>query len=203
MPPTSAPAPLSDRDPNKPSNPKQQGTKRKSDNATSGEQRPSKTAKRATSKKADSDALLDTGDVTLPGEDTASVPVYDTCGEIRRKMRAILAKGVSQAALARTLSKMYPGSQGQVSPRNLGTFLKQKQRMHGNTSPAFYAGYVFFEKQRIKNGKPKTKTRQEMEEAHGKTGVNTDWSFKGGYLTLFKNEQAYPDKYGRMQITKR
>ncbi|CAH0029125.1 unnamed protein product [Clonostachys rhizophaga] len=202
MPATSAPTPLSDRDPNKPSNPAQQGTKRKPDSTTSGEQRPNKTAKHTKSKKADIDALLDTGDVTLPGEDTGSVPVYDTCGEIRRKIRALLAKGVSQAALSRTLSKMLPGSQGQVSSRNIGTFMKQKHLMDGNTSPAFYAGYVFFEKQRIKNGKPKTKTRQEMEEAHGKTGVDLDWSFKGGSLTLFRNERAHVDKFGRIQITK-
>ncbi|CAI6096463.1 unnamed protein product [Clonostachys chloroleuca] len=181
--------------PNKPSNPTQQGTKRKSNSTTSGEQRPNKTVKHTGSKKADINALLDTGDVTLPGEDTGSVPVYDTCGEIRRKIRALLAKGVSQAALSRALSKMLPGSQGQVSSRNLGTFMKQKHLMDGNTSPAFYAGYVFFEKQRIKNGKPKTKTRQEMEEAHGKTGVNLDWSFKGGSLTLFRNERVHVDKY--------
>jgi hypothetical protein len=42
--------------------------------------------------------------------------------------------------------------------------------LEGNTSGIFYGAYVYFEKLRIKEGKSKSKKRQEMEETHGKSG---------------------------------
>jgi hypothetical protein len=42
--------------------------------------------------------------------------------------------------------------------------------LEGNTSGVFYGTYVYFEKLRIKEGKPKSKKRQQMEELHAKSG---------------------------------
>lgn len=60
--------------------------------------------------------LLDTGggDIVLPREEEGRTPVYMTCDEVRRSMRALIAKGISQAALARALSGMFPADSGKV-----------------------------------------------------------------------------------------
>jgi hypothetical protein len=36
----------------------------------------------------------------------------------------------------------------------------------GNTNPVFYAGYVFFEKERVAKGEPKSEKRIKMEEVY-------------------------------------
>ena len=43
------------------------------------------------------------------------------------------------------------------------TFLNKHDPIHGAESAVFYASYVFFEKLRVKLGKPKSKKRLEME----------------------------------------
>lgn len=162
-----------------------------------------KGSKAGADKEKDQAALLDCGDVELPGEDTADVSVFDTCDEVRKKFRALLAKGVTQAALCRTLTKMYPEDSGMtVSASNLSTFLGNKGPLGGNTSKAFYAGYVFFEKQRIKNGKPKTKFREEMEDVHGPCGVDVEHSSTQPLL-CHESSIPYIDRYGKMGIAKR
>lgn len=150
------------------------------------------------------DALLDTGDVTLPGEANRKVPVFDTCNDIRRKIRALLgAQGVQQAALIRALNKGLPDDGGKtINNMNMRTFMNQSGIMDGNTSTVFYAAYLFFERQRIKQGKPKSAFREGMEKAHGKDGVDVEHNHKNG-IYLLGNESAHLDKYGVLQITTR
>lgn len=146
--------------------------------------------------------LLDTGggDIVLPREEEGRTPVYMTCDEVRRSMRALLAKGVSQAALARALSGMFPADSGKVVPTsNLRYFLEQKGPSRGNTTAAFYAGYCFFEKQRIKNGKPKSAFRKEMEEQHGAEGVDTVHG-ANTYYAVSGNTRPIVDKYAKLRL---
>lgn len=153
--------------------------------------------KAAAAKAAD---LFDVAGVTLPREAQQAVPVYDTCDEVRKKTRAFLAKdGVTQAAFVREISKTFTDGTTSVSPANLRYFMGRKGPLDGNTNVSFYAGYVFFEKQRLKANKPKTKFREEMEKAHGPKGVDTEHS-PNGYITLLDGESAHIDKYGKCQI---
>ncbi|KAI2470195.1 hypothetical protein F4781DRAFT_430611 [Annulohypoxylon bovei var. microspora] len=157
---------------------------------------PPKKAKKA--KKGEGKKVLDVGDIELEGEDTQEVPVYDTCDEIRKKIRALLRKpDVSQAAFCQAISKGFPEGGRKVQSRQLNAFLGKKGSMSGNTSPVFYGTYVFLEKQRVKDGKAKSEMRREMENIHP-NGVNTSepedrWICRG-------NERPFHDQYGRVRF---
>ncbi|KAI8964471.1 hypothetical protein F5Y11DRAFT_86999 [Daldinia sp. FL1419] len=140
---------------------------------------------------------LDVGHIKLDGEDTQSVPVYDTCDEVRKKIRAFLRNpNITQAAFCRTIAKSFP-EEKQIQSRQLSSFLEKKGPMSGNTSSVFYGAYVFFEKLRIKEGKPKSKIRQEMEKIHP-SGVNTtDLEL---WWTCRYNERPVYDRYGRVHF---
>ncbi|KAI5462129.1 hypothetical protein BGZ63DRAFT_383056 [Mariannaea sp. PMI_226] len=147
--------------------------------------------------------LFDVEGVTLDGEDSSSVPIYDTCDEVRKKIRAFLAKdGVTQAAFVREISKTFPAGTESVSPANMRYFLGRKGTAEGNTNAAYYAAYVFFEKKRIKAGKPKTKFREEMEEVHDVWGVDTKQSSRAP-IFMSTSSTAFYDKYGKLRIVSR
>ncbi|KAK8098167.1 uncharacterized protein PG998_013653 [Apiospora kogelbergensis] len=158
---------------------------------------------------------IDTGDVKLDGEDEGEVPVYDTCDELRKKVRAFLKKDcVTQAALCRGISACLPGDQV-VQARQLTTFMGKSGPTRGNNSPIFYGGYVFFEKLRIKDEKPKTKFRLEMEDIYGpgrggkkksgshrrdnKPGMETKVDLSGPMI-MRDNERLTEDKHGQQEI---
>jgi hypothetical protein len=152
------------------------------------------------SRKEAQEKLLDTSGVELGGEDDMGVPVFDTCDEIRKKIRALLAKGVSQAAFARTLAAMYPeGSGKNVSSANVSYFLGQKGALSGNTSTTLYAAYVFFEKRRIKEGKPKSGFREDMEEIHGPRGVDRESNVHQPVFCR-AGEVPYVNRYGKFDF---
>jgi hypothetical protein len=120
---------------------------------------------------------IDISDVVLPGEEDDDVAVFDTCDEVRRKINAHLKKpGVTQAQFCRDihaqLGPTRPDKPFQSS--QLARFRNIKGALMGAKSPIFYGAYVFFEKQRIKTGKPKTKHRLEMEEQWGPEGMRRD-----------------------------
>lgn len=104
------------------------------------------------------------GDIMLEDEEENEVPVYDSCDEIRKKIRAYLAKTLmSQAQFSREMGKMVHPNKASVS--GLAAFLGKKGPAAGNTTQVFYCSYVFFEKMRIRDGKPKTEHRLGMEDA--------------------------------------
>lgn len=108
----------------------------------------------------------DISDVHLPGEEDDLVPVYDSCDEIRKKIAAYLRKPeVTQAQFCRDLHAQLhsPSKPAKIQSGQLDRFRNNKGPNAGNTSSVFYAAYVFFEKIRIKEGKPKNKHRQDME----------------------------------------
>ncbi|KAB5554834.1 hypothetical protein GE09DRAFT_1222304 [Coniochaeta sp. 2T2.1] len=143
-------------------------------------------------------ALLDVSGVDLPGEASGSVPVFDTCDEVRRKIRAFVSKdGVTQAALVRALNTCLPPGRN-VSPTTMTRFLGQRGPRMGNTSAPYYAAYVF-EKRRIKDGKPKSKHRVEMEGVHGAEGMDLEHGGNARFL-CFWNERPYVDKYGSIRV---
>ncbi|CEF73005.1 hypothetical protein FGSG_00956 [Fusarium graminearum PH-1] len=147
------------------------------------------------------DKLLNVSSVDpLPGEAQGTVAVYDTCNEIRKKIRALLAKeGMTQAAFIRALNKNLPEDGQNVSPANLRYFMGCKDVRGGNTNIAFYAAYIFFEKRCIQDGKPKSKFREEMEKAWGSKGFDTEHGGNQQY-TCFAGERPVIDKYGKIDF---
>jgi hypothetical protein len=161
----------------------------------------SKKAKTAKEAKKEAEALLDVAGIALPGEaEGHEISVYDTPDELRKKIRAFLKRdGITQAALCRAFAKQLPGGDDRtVYARSFSTFMGQKSVMGGNISAVFYAGYVFFEKLRLKQGKPKSAFRQEMEEIHGARGVDVEHNANGG-IWVPADGYAYYDKYGQLK----
>ncbi|KLP15540.1 uncharacterized protein LW94_6827 [Fusarium fujikuroi] len=158
-----------------------------------------KKAKTAASAKA-LEEILDVSNVDpLPGEADGTVPVYDTCDEIRKKIRPILAKeGMTQAAFIRALNKNLPEGKS-VSPANMRYFMGRKGVHDGNTNITFYAAYVFFEKKRIQAGKPKTQFRQKMEKAWGNKGFDIEHGANQQY-TCFAGEEPVVDEFGKIDF---
>lgn len=128
--------------------------------------------KAKTSSAAASAPATDISNVSLPGEESGGVEVYDSCDEIRKKINAHLVKpGVTQAGFCRDLTaQLKTGTK--IQSKQLSDFRSKKGPSMGNTSSVFYAAYVYFEKLRLAENKPKSKHRKEMEAA---------WAGRGGF----------------------
>ncbi len=121
-------------------------------------------------KREDEVKQSDVSAIRLDGEDTVSVEVYDSCNEIRKKIRAHLTQpSVTQAGFLREIAKTYPDGR-KIQSKVLNDFLGKRGIFAGNTSAVYYSSYVFFEKMRIRDGKPKSKHRTEMETAYKDEG---------------------------------
>lgn len=155
-----------------------------------------KTAGNTGSKRSDA---LDVEGITLEGEENGQVSVYDTCDETRKKIHVLLRKdGITQAALLREIAKCFPAER-KIQSKQLNDFLAKNGAMDGNTSCVFYGSYVLLEKLRVKEGKPKSDFRLEMEKLYGKSGVDLITP-QNRPLFLGPGESAYHDKYGRLHI---
>lgn len=143
---------------------------------------------------------FDVSAIKLDGESTISVPIYDSCDEVRKKIRAYLREpGVTQAAFLREIAKTYP-EEKKIQSKVLNDFLGKKGPSAGNTSSTYYAAYVFFEKLRIRDGKPKSKHREEMEKQWASEGgVDTKTPSSRGYF-CFGDERPVEDKYGKVSF---
>ncbi|KAH0390073.1 hypothetical protein KCU89_g15999, partial [Aureobasidium melanogenum] len=89
--------------------------------------------------------------------------------------------GVTQAQFGRDLLAQFHTDKGPkgISASQMQSFRGKKGPDAGNTSSVFYSAYVFFEKMRIKQGKPKSQKRKEMEEVWGPNGFDTENANKG------------------------
>lgn len=113
-------------------------------------------------------STADLNSIHLAGEEHDSVPVYETCDVVRRKITAHLnAPGVTQAQFCRDLyAQLNRPSCRSIQSKMLNDFRKAKGARAGCTSSVYYAAYVYFEKLRIAEGKPKSKHRLDMEEIY-------------------------------------
>jgi hypothetical protein len=132
----------------------------------------------ATATAASSGAVPDISDIVLPGEENDAVPVFDTCDEIRRKINAHLKKpGVTQAQFCRDVYAQLKGPSRPGKPFQgvqLARFRGMKGPLSGAKSSLYYGAYVFFEKVRIKEGKPKSKHRLDMEKQWDAEGIDRE-----------------------------
>jgi len=105
----------------------------------------------------------------LDGEEADSVPIYDSCDEIRRKIEEHLSAtlGLSATQFCRNLAAqlLAPENEGRnISWGQLASFRKLKGPRTGAKSIVFYVAYVYFEKLRIVRGEAKSEHREIMEE---------------------------------------
>jgi hypothetical protein len=121
----------------------------------------------------------------------------DTCDDVRRKINAHLKKpSVTQAAFLRAASASFHNPPRTLNARQLSAFRSKKGAVNGNTSGIYYGAYVYFEKLRIKEGKPKSKKREEMEEIHAKDGGIDTKNMQDRLLTI-AGDSWHHDAYGR------
>ncbi|KAF1344521.1 hypothetical protein BDV97DRAFT_55961 [Delphinella strobiligena] len=142
-------------------------------------------------------------DVPLQGEESDAVEVFDSCDEIRRKIAAHLRKpGVTRAHFCRDLLAQYHTDKApsQVQSAQLTRFMGYKGADTGNTSCVFYTAYVFFEKERLRDCKPKSKHREEMEKIWAKQGgFNITRGHQRGYYCV-GDSRPVQDQYGRVSF---
>lgn len=146
----------------------------------------------------------------LPGEPEGRVPVYDTCDDVRHKIEAHLRRSdVTPASFARAISTCQGNPENGRNPtpnpvqgRQVTDFLHKGKRgpMSGNTSKAFYAAYVYFEKLRMRDGKPKTKKRLEMEDRYANRGIDRDTVTENVRYSCVEHQAPYVDQYGQVEI---
>ncbi|TVY43941.1 hypothetical protein LOCC1_G005605 [Lachnellula occidentalis] len=142
----------------------------------------------------------DVSGIQLDGEADMAVPVYDSCDEIRKKISAYLREPqVTQAAFLREIAKTYLDGR-KLQSKVLNDFLSKKGASAGNTSAVFYSSYVFFEKMRLRDSKPKSKHRKEMETRHS-DGFQTDR--RRDRVWCMDGEHPYQDAYGGLHFTGR
>ena len=93
----------------------------------------------------------------------------------------------------------YPQGTKRLNANSFGEFLKNKGPTAGSSGAVFYAAYVYFEKLRIKNGKPKDAFRLEMEKVWP-NGFELD-NAANGRLWCGPNERPWVDMYGMVHFS--
>ncbi|KAI0850278.1 hypothetical protein F5Y00DRAFT_233022 [Daldinia vernicosa] len=145
----------------------------------------------------------DISNIHLPGEETDSVPVYNTCDEVRRKINAHLkTPGLTAAQFCRDIYAQLRQPKGKCfQSKQLADFRGKKGANSGCTSPVFYAAYVYFEKKRIAEGKPKSLHRLKMESLWaGRGGFDREHDGRTTYITT-STTPLYMDQYGMIYPT--
>ncbi|WWD10497.1 hypothetical protein V865_008633 [Kwoniella europaea PYCC6329] len=164
-----------------------------------------KTKTKSPSKK-DLEDEYDVSSITLDGEDKpGAIAVYDTCDDVRTKINAHLRKpGVTMAsfnrAIAETYKKQVPSQEVTIQHKQLKDFLEKHGARSGCTSKVFYGSYIYFEKLRIKQNKPKSKKREEMEKMHGKKGLDIKTDQNHMHFWGMEGESFHEDSYGRTNL---
>ncbi|KAE8385438.1 hypothetical protein BDV23DRAFT_164905 [Aspergillus alliaceus] len=148
--------------------------------------------------KLDTEKKYDVSEIHLPGEEEVEVEVYDTCDVVRKKIRAHLREpNVTQASFLREIAKTYPPQmKKKFQNSSLTRFLDLSGPNAGNTNGVFYAAYVFFEKLRIRDGRPKTEFREDMERIWGPEGGFDITSSANRAYICHTSQYVYVDEYG-------
>ncbi|KAI0732278.1 hypothetical protein C8Q72DRAFT_882335 [Fomitopsis betulina] len=98
-------------------------------------------------------------EIVLEGEEDGSVPVYDDCNDIRRKIRAL--QQTPGFKITHWFEKI-----GKINNNSYQRFMKATGPTGGAEDGTYYAAYVYFEKVRIAEGKKKTPKRIHVEDEH-------------------------------------
>lgn len=123
--------------------------------------------------------------MSLPGEESGEVEIYDSCDELRRKITSYLdSTGKTKAAFMRELVRAAaaPEYPIKIQGKQLADFMRLEGATGGCSSKVCYAAYVFFEKKRVAEGKAKSEHRLEMEDEWESEGGLTREMRRGGYI---------------------
>lgn len=88
------------------------------------------------------------------------VPIYDDCNEIRRKIRAFFSNANTEY---KCTQKHFLEVIGNVNSNSYRRFMAAKGDGGGAENGTYTGAYIFFEKKRIWEGKPKGKKRLDSE----------------------------------------
>ncbi|KAI0732279.1 hypothetical protein C8Q72DRAFT_140776 [Fomitopsis betulina] len=98
-------------------------------------------------------------EIRLSGEDNGSVPIYDDCDDIRRKIRKLQrTQGFRITFWLRHI--------GGIKYNSWSRFMKANGPDSGAENGIYHAAYIYFEKVRLAEGKKKTSRREQNELAH-------------------------------------
>jgi hypothetical protein len=185
-------APLADTD----------GNKRKRKNTADEEEADGKPTKKKSRDSAKQDTAFDVSGIKLDGEEDDAVQIYDTCGEIRMKIDLHLDNtGVTKASFLRDLERQFIKTPRKLQSAQLASFCSKYGPSSGNTSAVFYAAYVFFEKLRIKDEKPKSDHRLNMEKIYRSEGGFQTKRVAGSINYWCQGDtRPYEDQYGQIRI---
>ena len=146
-------------------------TKRKAEASAPGEAstttKKARTTGTAAAAKEDTAAEFDISGIHLDDEEEDAVVVLDSCDEVRRKINAHMKRpGVTQAQFLRDLHAQFHTADKpkSIQHKTLTDFRGKTGASAGNTSSVYYSAYVYFEKLRLKQKKPKSQHRLEVEE---------------------------------------
>ncbi|EME46216.1 hypothetical protein DOTSEDRAFT_127202 [Dothistroma septosporum NZE10] len=121
-----------------------------------------------------SSAAIDVTGIRVSGEAMDAVMIFESCDEVRRKINAYLTRpGATQAAFCRNLEAQLHTRSQKVQSKQLTDYRNKRGPTAGNTSVVYYTAYVYFEKLRLAEGRPKSKHRVQME-AQWPAGADTD-----------------------------
>ncbi|KAJ1331628.1 hypothetical protein MN608_05089 [Microdochium nivale] len=146
---------------------------------------------------AKSQALPDISHIELEGEAQDDVPTYDSCDEIRKKINAHMKlPGVTAAQFCRDLYAQYQNPPVKaIQSGSLTNFRGGKGAITGAKSTVYYTAYVYFEKLRIAQGKPKSEHRKAMESMWD-WGMPRDVDSNTRFLGHVSSKLSY-DQYGK------
>jgi hypothetical protein len=140
---------------------------------------------------------FDVSEIHLDGEEKCEVEVFETCDSLRRMVAAHLRKdGVIQAEFLREVSKQFGNNPKKLQAKQLQTFQSYKGPHTGAAGAFFYGAYVYLEKLRIKDKKPKSAFRQNME-VEWDSGFPRDGN--KSYL-ITAGSRVCEDKFGKVRI---
>jgi len=135
-------------------------------------------------------------DVFLEGDLDESIPILDSCDVLRDKiLNHLNTSGTKNAAFLRDIASAgWPANSPKIQSKQLNDFLSKVGPTSGSTSRVCYGefrllfapreayiiagAYVYFEKKRLFEGKPKSEHRLRMEQQWGDEGLprQRDWS---------------------------
>ncbi|PRP73138.1 hypothetical protein PROFUN_03452 [Planoprotostelium fungivorum] len=125
-------------------------------------------------------------------EEDGELHIYDDCNEIRRKIKAMLAKGQKITPWLREI--------GGVNSNSYQQFMKAKGPTGGCQNRTYRAAYEYFERQRIAEGKPKSKKRLDAEAALGSSEGFSTVAVRG--MWCGPGNVPVVDEYGRVSIAR-
>ncbi|MCJ1299690.1 hypothetical protein MMC08_002483 [Hypocenomyce scalaris] len=145
---------------------------------------------------------FDPSSIPLDGEDSHSVPVYDTCAEIRSKITSLLDSSAETEVNGKKkkynktvlCQQMGDGMRTQTLQR----FRDHEGEMGGAETKAYYLGYIFFEKLRIHSEEEKSASRKKAEKKFGDKGrelYDPDKNRGGGRRGIFVGPGEDPNDF--------